>query len=100
MDSRGFPGGSDSKESACNAGEQGLIPGLERSPGEKIATHSSILAWKISGMEEPGGLQFIGLQRVRHNFATSLHLDSTRQIYPVFILKESESVSPSAVSES
>ena len=30
----GFPGGSDSKESACNAGKLGLIPGLERSPGE------------------------------------------------------------------
>ena len=31
---KGFPGGSDSKESACNAGELGLIPGLGRSPGE------------------------------------------------------------------
>ena len=30
----GFPGGSDSKESACNAGDPGLIPGLGRSPGE------------------------------------------------------------------
>ena len=29
-----FPGGSDSKESACNAGDLGLIPGLGRSPGE------------------------------------------------------------------
>ena len=29
-----FPGGSDGKESACNAGDLGLIPGLERSPGE------------------------------------------------------------------
>ena len=31
---RGFPGGSDGEESACNAGDPGLIPGLERSPGE------------------------------------------------------------------
>ena len=30
----GFPGGSDSKESACNAGDLGLIPGSGRSPGE------------------------------------------------------------------
>ena len=30
----GFSGGSDSKESACNAGEPGLIPGSARSPGE------------------------------------------------------------------
>ena len=32
---RGFPGGSDSKESACNVGDPGLIPGLGRSPGEE-----------------------------------------------------------------
>ena len=31
---RGFPGGSDDKTSACNAGDPGLIPGSERSPGE------------------------------------------------------------------
>ena len=30
----GFPGGSDGKESACNAGDPGSVPGLERSPGE------------------------------------------------------------------
>ena len=34
----GFPGGSDSKESACNAGDQRSIPGLQRSPGEGMAT--------------------------------------------------------------
>ena len=61
MDSRGFPGGSDGKESDCNAGNPGLIPGLGKSPGEKIATHSSILAWKLSWMEEPSGLQSIGI---------------------------------------
>ena len=32
--SSGFPGGSDGKESACNAGDQGLVPGSGRSPGE------------------------------------------------------------------
>ena len=32
---RSFPGGSDEKESACNAGDLGSIPGLERSPGER-----------------------------------------------------------------
>ena len=31
------------------------------------ATHSSILAWRISWTEEPGGLQSMGFQRVRHN---------------------------------
>ena len=34
---------------------------------EEMATHSSILAWKIPWTEEPRGLQSIGLQRVRHN---------------------------------
>ena len=41
------PGGSDSKESACNVGELGLIPGLGRSPEKGMTTYSSILAWKI-----------------------------------------------------
>ena len=43
----GFPGGSGGKESACNAGDLGLIPGLGRSREEGMATHSSILAWRI-----------------------------------------------------
>ena len=34
MDKQGFPGGSEGKESACNPGDPGLIPGLRRSPGE------------------------------------------------------------------
>ena len=34
---------------------------------KEIATHSSMLAWKISWTEEPGGLQSMGLQRVRHD---------------------------------
>ena len=40
----GFPGGSDGKEFAYNAGDMGLIPGSGGSPGEGNATHSSILA--------------------------------------------------------
>ena len=43
----GFPGSSAGKESACNVGDLGSIPGLGRSPGEENATHSSILAWRI-----------------------------------------------------
>ena len=39
--------GSAGKESTCNAGDLGLIPGLGRSPEKGKATHSSILAWKI-----------------------------------------------------
>ena len=51
-----FPGGSDSKESACNAGDPGLIPGLGRPPEKEIATHFSILAWRIPWTEKLGGL--------------------------------------------
>ena len=46
----GFPGGTDGKESACNTGDLGSIPGLGRSLGEgKGYPHSSILAWRITG---------------------------------------------------
>ena len=58
----GFLGGSDGKESACNAGDPGLIPELRKSPEEGMATHASILAWRIPGTEEPGKLQSKGLQ--------------------------------------
>ena len=43
---RGFAGGSDGKESVCNAEDLGSIPGLGRSPEEEYP-HSSILAWRI-----------------------------------------------------
>ena len=43
------------------------IPGLGRSPEEEMATHSSVLAWRIPWTEEPGGLQSVGLQIVRHD---------------------------------
>ena len=37
---------------------------------EEMATHSSILAWRTPWTKEPGGLQFVGLQRVGHDLAT------------------------------
>ena len=52
----GFPGGSDSKESACNAGDPSLIPELEDPPEKEMAPRSRTLAWKILWTEEPGGL--------------------------------------------
>ena len=55
----GSSGGSDDKESTCNTGDPGLIPGLGRSPGERI---QGILAWRILWTEEPGGLQSMGSQ--------------------------------------
>ena len=53
----GFSGVSVGKEAACNVGDLGSIPGLGRSLEKEMATHSSILAWKIPWTEEPGGLQ-------------------------------------------
>ena len=41
--------------------------GQEDPPEKEMATHSSILAWRIPWTEEPGGLQSMGLQRVGHN---------------------------------
>ena len=64
----GFPGGSDNKESTCNAGDLGWIPGLGRAPGEGTATHSSILAWRIACIEEPGRLHTV--QRIEHDWTT------------------------------
>ena len=110
-----FPGGSDGKASAYNAGDPGLIPGSGRCPGEgngnppqysclensmdggawwttahgvtksqarlsdstftfhfhalekEMATHSSVLAWRIPGIEEPSGLLSMGSHRVGHD---------------------------------
>ena len=81
----GFPGGSVVKNPLANAGDAGdagLIPGLGSSPGGRMATHSSILAWldwedhlekglathsSILAWRNPGGLQSMGSQRVRHD---------------------------------
>ena len=59
----GFPGGSDGKESACNAGNPGAIP---ESPEKEMATHPSILTQKIPWTDEPGRLQSIESQKVGH----------------------------------
>ena len=59
---------SDGRESACNAGDVGLIPEFGRSPGEVMATHFSIPAWTIPLQTE---LQFIGSQRVGQDQTTN-----------------------------
>jgi len=61
------PGGSEEKNPP--AMQEMWVPSLtgEDPLEEGMATHSSILAWKISWTEEPGGLQPIGLQRVGHS---------------------------------
>ena len=63
----GFSGGSDGKESTCNAGDR--VQSLcQADPLEKgMTTHSSMLPERIPWTEEPGGLQSMGLQRVGHD---------------------------------
>ena len=72
----GFPGDASGKEPACRCRRnktrvQSL--GQGRSLEEGTATHSSILAWRIPWTEEPGGLQFTGSQRVRHDGSNLPH---------------------------
>ena len=58
------------KNPAANAGDLGdvgSIPGWDDPLEEGMATHSSILAWKIPWTEEAGRLQSMGLQRLRHD---------------------------------
>ena len=58
---------SDGKESTCNAGELGWIL-VQEDPLEKgMTTQFSTVAWKIPWTEEPGRVQAMGWQRVRHN---------------------------------
>ena len=62
-----FPGGSDSKASAGNARDSGSIPGLGRSPGEGNGNILQYSCLENSMMEEAGGLQSMGSQRVGHD---------------------------------
>jgi len=55
------------KNLLANAGDAGSIPNREDPLQGKMATCSSILAWKIPWTEEPGGLQSMGSQRIRHD---------------------------------
>ena len=72
----GFPGGVSSKEHTCQCRRhkrQIRSLGWEDLLEESIATHSSILAWRIPWTEELGGLQSMVLQRVGHDLATEQH---------------------------
>ena len=65
-----FLDGTGSKESTCQCmdiKDISLIPGLGDPLEKEMATHSSILAWRIPGIEEPGGVQSMGSQKVKHD---------------------------------
>ena len=53
---------------------------------KEMATHSSILAWRIPWTEEPGGLQFIGLQKVGHDLAINVLCICSLHIHKIIIL--------------
>ena len=63
---KGFLGGSDIKNLPVM--QEIWVRSLGRDPLEKeMATHSNVLAWRISGMVEPGGLLSLGSHRVGHD---------------------------------
>ena len=78
-----FPGSSDGKAFACNEGTWVRSLAREDPLVKEMAIHSRTLAWKIPWMEEPGRLQSMGWQRVGHNWATSLTLMFSTQIFSV-----------------
>ena len=63
----GFPGGSEVKASASNAGDLGLIPGSGRSPGEGNGNPLQYSCLENPMDEKPGRLQSTGSQRVGHD---------------------------------
>ena len=69
----GFPGGASGPGTPANAEDKEIrvrSPGREDPLEKGMTTHSSILAWRISWTEEPGGLQSMGSQRVETTEAT------------------------------
>ena len=62
-----FPGGLDGKESTYNPGDSSSIPGSGRSPGEGNGNLFQCSCLRIPWTEEPGRLQFLGSQRIKHN---------------------------------
>ena len=66
----GFPSGTGGKEPACQCRRCEMWVwslGWEDPLEKEMATHSSILAWRIPWTEEPGGLQSMGSQRIGHD---------------------------------
>ena len=82
----GFPGGSDDKVSAYNAGDLGSIPGSARSPGEGNG-HSSTLAWKIPGQRNlvgysPWGRKKLDMTEQLH-FLSLIYTFTSSLIHPL-----------------
>ena len=76
---RGFPGGSDGKESACNVGDLGSIPGSEDPLEKGMATHSSILAWRIPMNRGAWGATVNGVTKGRNEWRTLTEESSVKR---------------------
>ena len=74
-----FPGGSAVKNPPATPKMCVWSLGREDPLEEGVATHSSILAWRIPWMEEPGGLQSLRLQRVGHDWSNWTHTQSSTE---------------------
>ena len=71
IETKGLPDGSVVKNLPANAGDTGDVYLWVRKISWRMATHSSILAWKIPWTEESGGLQSMGSQKVGHDCAAN-----------------------------
>ena len=79
----GFPGGTSGKEPACQCKRRQVRSLGWEDPLEKgAATRSRILAWRIPGTEEPGGLQSMGSQRGRHDWSDLARNESSACSFP------------------
>ena len=79
LSSEVFPGGSDGKESACNGGDQGLIPGLGRPPGEGNGNPLQYSCLENPMDRGPRWLQSMRSQRIEHDWETNIHTVFHRQ---------------------
>ena len=83
---KGLPGASDGKESACSAGDQGSIPGLERSPGEGHGNPFQYLCLENPMNRGAWWTAVMGLQRGRHDLthSTDTYKPSYERAVPLF----------------
>ena len=73
LETMGFSGGSVVKKlpaNTCKCRRSEFNPWVWKIPEKEMAIHSSILAWELPWIEEPGRLQSMGSQRVRHNLGS------------------------------
>ena len=80
--------GLDSKESACNLGDLGVIPGLGSSPGRGNGSPLWYLCLENPRTDETSGLQSMGSQRVRHDFAINTHIKHNEAYLYALIQKD------------